>query len=47
MGHMRAGRLQVMVTEFPLVQAAAAHRAIEGRTTMGRVVLAIKYGQPE
>jgi NADPH:quinone reductase-like Zn-dependent oxidoreductase len=47
MGRMRVGRLQVMVTEFPLAQAAAVRRAIEGRTTMGRVVLAIKYGQPE
>jgi Zinc-binding dehydrogenase len=42
MEHIKAGRLQVMVTEFPLAQAADAHRAIEGRTTMGKVVLAIK-----
>jgi NADPH2:quinone reductase len=38
--HIKAGRLQVMVTEFPLAQAADAHRAIEGRTTMGKIVLA-------
>lgn len=38
MEHIKAGRLQVMVTEFPLPQAADAHRAIEGRTTMGKVV---------
>jgi NADPH:quinone reductase len=42
MEHIRAGRLQAVVTEFPLAQAADAHRAIEGRTTMGKVVLAIK-----
>jgi NADPH:quinone reductase-like Zn-dependent oxidoreductase len=41
MAHIKAGRLQVMVTEFPLAQAADTHRAIEGRTTMGKVVLAI------
>jgi NADPH2:quinone reductase len=41
MEHIKAGRLQVMVTEFPLARAADAHRAIEGRTTMGKVVLAI------
>jgi NADPH:quinone reductase-like Zn-dependent oxidoreductase len=41
MEHIKAGRLQVMVTEFPLPQAADAYRAIEGRTTMGKVVLAI------
>jgi NADPH:quinone reductase-like Zn-dependent oxidoreductase len=29
------------VTDFPLAQAADAHRAIEGRITMGKVVLAI------
>jgi NADPH:quinone reductase len=41
MEHIKAGRLQVMVTAFPLARAADAHRAIEGRTTMGKVVLAI------
>jgi NADPH2:quinone reductase len=42
MEHIKAGRLRVMVTEFPLAQAAHAYRAIEGRTTMGKVVLAIQ-----
>jgi len=32
-------RLQISVTEFPLEQAADAHRAIEGRKTTGKVVL--------
>jgi NADPH:quinone reductase len=41
MEHIKAGRLQVMVTEFPLPQAVDAHHAIEGRTTMDKVVLAI------
>jgi NADPH:quinone reductase len=41
MVHIKAGRLQVTVTDFPLAQAADAHRAIEGRITMGKVVLAI------
>jgi NADPH:quinone reductase-like Zn-dependent oxidoreductase len=31
MEHIQAGRLRVMVKEFPLAQAADAHRAIEGR----------------
>lgn len=33
------GRLKVMVTEFPLEKAAEAHRALEGRKTMGKIVL--------
>ena len=33
------GNLKVSVTEFPLQQAAEAHRAIEGRKTTGKVVL--------
>jgi NADPH2:quinone reductase len=41
LGHIRAGRLQIQVTEFPLAQAAEAHRAIEGRKTTGKVVLTI------
>jgi len=41
LGHIRAGRLQIQVTEFPLEQAAQAHRAIEGRKTTGKVVLTI------
>lgn len=39
--HIRAGRLQIQVTEFPLEQAAEAHRAIEGRKTTGKVVLTV------
>jgi NADPH2:quinone reductase len=39
--HIRAGRLQIQVTEFPLEQAAQAHEAIEGRKTTGKVVLTI------
>ncbi|MDQ4123754.1 MAG: quinone oxidoreductase [Acidobacteriota bacterium] len=35
------GNLKVMVTEFPLEQAAEAHRAIEGRKTTGKVVLTV------
>lgn len=34
-------RLQVMVNEFPLEQAADAHRALEGRRTTGKVVLTV------
>ncbi|MEV6106083.1 zinc-binding dehydrogenase [Streptomyces sp. NPDC051940] len=34
-----AGRLVPLVQRFPLVEAAAAHRALEGRRTMGKVVL--------
>jgi NADPH2:quinone reductase len=47
MEHIEAGRLQVMVTAFPLAQAADAHRAIEGRKTLGKVVLTIDRGAPE
>jgi NADPH2:quinone reductase len=36
-----AGKLQVSVTEFPLEQAAEAHRAIENRQTTGKVVLTV------
>ena len=39
--HIRAGRLQIQVTEFPLAEAAEAHRAIEGRKTTGKVVLTV------
>ena len=39
--HFKAGRLEVSVTEFPLEQAAAAHRAMEGRKTTGKVVLTV------
>ena len=34
-----AGRLRLTVREFPLAEAAAAHRAVEGRHTTGKVVL--------
>jgi NADPH2:quinone reductase len=39
--HIKAGRLKIQVTEFPLDQAAEAHKAIEGRKTTGKVVLTI------
>ena len=42
MEHLGAGRLKIQVTEFPLEQAAEAHRAIEGRKTTGKVVLVVK-----
>jgi NADPH2:quinone reductase len=41
LGHIAAGRLQIQVTEFPLAQAAEAHRAVEGRKTTGKVVLTV------
>jgi NADPH:quinone reductase len=41
LSHIRAGRLKIQVTEFPLEQAAEAHRAIEGRKTTGKVVLTV------
>ncbi|WEH35148.1 zinc-binding dehydrogenase [Streptomyces sp. AM 4-1-1] len=34
-----AGRLRPAVQRFPLAEAAAAHRALENRATMGKVVL--------
>ena len=37
--HVAAGRLKIQVTEFPLDNAAEAHAAIEGRKTMGKLVL--------
>lgn len=36
-----AGNLEIMLQEFPLEKAAEAHQAIEGRKTMGKVVLTI------
>ncbi|MEV0147037.1 zinc-binding dehydrogenase [Nonomuraea sp. NPDC050733] len=36
-----AGRLEPAVQEFPLREAAAAHRALEERRTMGKVVLTV------
>lgn len=41
MSHIASNRLQVIVNEFPLEQAAAAHNALEGRRTMGKVVLTV------
>jgi NADPH2:quinone reductase len=41
MAHFQANRLQVVVNEFPLEQAADAHDALEGRKTMGKVVLTV------
>lgn len=40
--HVKAGRLKISVTEFPLEQAREAHEAIEGRKTTGKVVLTVK-----
>ena len=42
MAHVKEHRLQVLVQEFPLAQAADAHRAIEGRQTTGKVVLRVQ-----
>ncbi|HYP51260.1 MAG TPA: zinc-binding dehydrogenase, partial [Pyrinomonadaceae bacterium] len=42
MQSVSAGNLKVSVTEFPLEQAAEAHRAVEGRKTTGKVVLTIE-----
>ncbi|MEZ7002803.1 zinc-binding dehydrogenase [Streptomyces sp. AD55] len=39
LGEAAAGRLVPAVTRFPLAEAAAAHRALEGRATIGKVVL--------
>lgn len=39
--HVRAGRLKIQVTEFPLEKAREAHEAIESRKTTGKVVLTI------
>jgi NADPH:quinone reductase len=39
--HIKSGRLQIQVTEFPLENAKEAHEAIEGRKTTGKVVLKI------
>lgn len=39
--HITSGRLNVMVQKFPLDQAAEAHRAIESRKTMGKIVLSM------
>lgn len=36
---LAAGQLRPLLTDFPLAEAAAAHRALEGRSTVGKVVL--------
>ena len=41
MSHIAKNRLEVTVTEFPLEQARQAHDALEGRKTMGKVVLTV------
>jgi NADPH2:quinone reductase len=41
MSHLETERLRVMVQEFPLADAAAAHREMEGRRTTGKVVLMV------
>ncbi len=41
MSHIAENRLEVNVTEFPLEQAKQAHDALEGRKTMGKVVLMV------
>ncbi|MDT0441991.1 zinc-binding dehydrogenase [Streptomyces johnsoniae] len=39
MAHAAAGTLVPLVHHFPLAEAAAAHRALESRATIGKVVL--------
>ncbi len=41
LGLITTGRLKIEITEFPLEQARAAHEAIEGRKTTGKVVLTV------
>ena len=41
LGLIAAGSLKIEITEFPLEQARAAHEAIEGRKTTGKVVLTV------
>lgn len=41
MGYIAEGRLKISVTEFPLEQAAEAHKALEARKTTGKLVLTI------
>jgi NADPH2:quinone reductase len=41
MSHIAENRLEVIVNEFPLEQAREAHDALEGRKTMGKVVLTV------
>jgi NADPH2:quinone reductase len=39
MAEAATGRLRPAVQRFPLAEAAAAHRALETRATVGKVVL--------
>ncbi|MEV6672063.1 zinc-binding dehydrogenase [Streptomyces sp. NPDC051162] len=39
LAHAAAGQVAPVVTRFPLAEAAAAHRALESRGTVGKVVL--------
>ncbi|HEV8254587.1 MAG TPA: zinc-binding dehydrogenase, partial [Vicinamibacteria bacterium] len=40
LGWIRGGKLELrMEIEYPLAQAAEAHRALEGRKTTGKVLL--------
>ena len=41
LAHISADRLRVMVSEFPLAQAAQAHAALEGRKMTGKIVLTV------
>jgi NADPH2:quinone reductase len=41
--HIKAGRLKIQVTEFPLEQAREAHEALESRKTTGKVVLTVNH----
>jgi NADPH2:quinone reductase len=41
MTHITENRLELIVTEFPLEQARHAHDSLEGRKTMGKVVLTV------
>ena len=41
MSHIADNRLKVFVNEFPIEQARMAHEALEGRRTMGKVVLTV------
>ena len=38
-----SGKIRIMLEEFPLDKAAAAHEAIEGRRTMGKVVQKVEH----
>jgi NADPH2:quinone reductase len=43
---LKAGKLNVRIgATFPLAQAAEAHRALEGRKTTGKVLLAVREGK--